>query len=107
MTEKLAQPSEFEEEDIIERPDIQLKASVTYNRENNRFDINEDEFWGIDAEADEETKGRVRENFARAEHAMSMEFEPSGGRILPLPSSELQEADTDIEPINSYSTVQR
>ena len=59
MAELVAQPSEYEEEDIIERPDIKLKASVTYNKENNRFDFNEEEFWGIIAEADEETKGRV------------------------------------------------
>ena len=80
---------------------------MTYNKKNNRFDINEEEFWGIVAEADEETKGKVRENFARAELAMSMEFEPSGGRILPLPTSELQVADEGIEPITNYSTVQR
>ena len=84
---------------------------MTFNRANNRFDINEDEFWGIIADADEETKGRVRENFARAEQAMtmSMEFEqqPSTCRILPLPQSDSQIVNTDIEPITNFSTVQR
>lgn len=83
---------------------------MTYNKKNNRFDINEEEFWGIVAEADEETKGKVRENFARAELAMSMEFAPRGDQILPilpLPTSELQVADEGIEPITNYSTVQR
>ena len=53
-----------------ERASMSLTASVTYDREKNRFDF--DDFYKIIAEADNETANEFKGRFAEAEERLSM-----------------------------------
>ena len=76
--------SETEEQDIQEQPKLKLEASVTYNRQNNRFDYTE-EFFKFIADADDESKAKIENNFRGAADAISMEFEGQPRILPPLP----------------------
>ena len=52
IAEKNKDSSSTEQNDILDRPKLNLVASVTYNKENNRFNYNEDFFKHI-AEVDD------------------------------------------------------
>ena len=57
IAEKSQEDSKFMEEDIQSRPSLTLEASVTYNKENNRFDYDANKFFEIVGEHDAQIKG--------------------------------------------------
>lgn len=59
----------------MSRPSLKLEASVTYNKENNRFDYDADEFWKIVGEADDAAKNQMDARFRGAAAAISMSFD--------------------------------
>ena len=62
IQEANTQEYQEDEKEILEKPNIKNVASVTYNKENNRFDYGADILTILDI-ADEETKRAFQERF--------------------------------------------
>ena len=99
MTEETPESDDYE---VQQKYEPTSKQSVTYNKEINRFNYNE-EFFRFIAEVDEETKEQIKDRFSRAEHALSMEFSANPRIVQPIrPTPNPQEVNF---PIIDYDSV--
>ena len=77
--------------------DLTLKASVSFDRKNNRFKYNEEEFFEL-FQSDDCNQEEVKDAFSQIESMKQM------AAIRPVPRPQV-EVEANQEPISNYSAV--
>ena len=99
ISEATNEEYEADEIDILEKPNIKNVASVTYNKDNNRFDYGADILAILDI-ADEETKRLFRERFEEESKTIreeSMAFSTSSSNLGALSTDQPQNPNESFE----------
>ena len=98
----------IEQQDIRQKPKINREASISYNPQNNRFDIqNEKELVNFVTDADYETKQKFFQSLNNAQHKISKKYKPGNYVPQPATKSTEPEPDPEFEPIYKYSSVEK